>query len=577
MTTVHRACRSLMTIVKFLAIPSALFASNTHAATYYVDFVAGRDTNSGLSTTTPWKRAPGDALATGIALNTLLQPGDVVRFKGGVRYRGSISVRQAGLPNQSIMFDGSGWGTSRALIDGSNLAPVPIACPSQAFCLGAPNWASLKYVPVPATSKWSDWVFSDDKPYSVAQFPTPDEPFAYDDVSQYVSVPLAQLASLQVGQVQMPGLNPALNDGSPVMVLWSTPNVLRYAASFAVTPQGVDFLAPDYTPYTDRANRFSIMNTAVQITKPGQFAISGSRGIAVFWPHRYGARISIGSRRGGFLITGQGRVTIRGFGFVNFAGEIDSTRSGVPITNVSANTGVTVAQNLFRGIVLVNGYGAGQFSQSTGLTIVGNTIDNSPFSSGFRIGNSPGPVDVSCNRISNIGRTGVIFTNVLEGRIRGNYLNGINGIHGNAVSAYLDNRDVEISDNVVVDSLRPLTISGSSGNSFFADPRPAAMTILRNTLVTNDRASSALSSWGGGVANVTIDANLFAGPAIAVRLNGSEVGLSLVNNRLVGTLAFSYGAPQMTQSGNQFYDPLGNGATLLAAAAATQVTAGVCS
>lgn len=89
--------------------------------TYYVDFDAGSDGADGKSAQTAWKHAPGDAAATGAVAAVTLAPGDVVLFKGGVRYKGSIDVPASGTANAKIVYDGKGagtWGTGLAVIDG---------------------------------------------------------------------------------------------------------------------------------------------------------------------------------------------------------------------------------------------------------------------------------------------------------------------------------------------------------------------------------------------------------------------------------------------------------------------------
>lgn len=91
--------------------------------TYYVDFAAGDDTNNGTSTSTPWKHAPEDVNATGVADGTTLDDGDIVVFKGGVTYEGTVIHTRDGASGNVITFisgnvHSSPWGTGRAVIDG---------------------------------------------------------------------------------------------------------------------------------------------------------------------------------------------------------------------------------------------------------------------------------------------------------------------------------------------------------------------------------------------------------------------------------------------------------------------------
>lgn len=98
------------------------------AATYYVDFEGGSDTADGTSEATAWKRSPGDENAQATAAGTVLQPGDVVRFKGGVVYSGGFGIYTSGEKDREILFDGNQngeWGQGRAVIDRNH---VPKAC-----------------------------------------------------------------------------------------------------------------------------------------------------------------------------------------------------------------------------------------------------------------------------------------------------------------------------------------------------------------------------------------------------------------------------------------------------------------
>jgi len=102
-------------------ITPPVVASNV---TYFVDFDDGADTNDGRTPRTAWKHCPGDANATATARETVLTPGKVVGFKGGVRYRGSIRLAFNGALNAPVVYDGNSsgsWGVGRAVIDGEHV------------------------------------------------------------------------------------------------------------------------------------------------------------------------------------------------------------------------------------------------------------------------------------------------------------------------------------------------------------------------------------------------------------------------------------------------------------------------
>jgi hypothetical protein len=112
----------LAVTILFLFLPIIL-----NAASYYVDFAEGSDSSDGASTLTAWKHCPGDANATSNA-DRFLTAGDNVIFKGGVSYKGGMSVNQSGnAAGGYITYDGNSagtWGTGKAIIDGEHVNSI---------------------------------------------------------------------------------------------------------------------------------------------------------------------------------------------------------------------------------------------------------------------------------------------------------------------------------------------------------------------------------------------------------------------------------------------------------------------
>ncbi|MBN1180694.1 MAG: T9SS type A sorting domain-containing protein [Bacteroidales bacterium] len=61
-----------------------LVMSDLYAATYYIDYDNGSDSNNGLTTLTAWQHCPGMQTVSGLAAECNPQPGDTFIFKGGV-------------------------------------------------------------------------------------------------------------------------------------------------------------------------------------------------------------------------------------------------------------------------------------------------------------------------------------------------------------------------------------------------------------------------------------------------------------------------------------------------------------
>lgn len=86
----------------------------------YIDFESGDDSNDGASTEKPWKHHPWDSAAAG---NAKAAKGiQTYVFKGGVYYRGELTVAEAGKPGKPIQLTRDpAWGTGDAVLCGSEL------------------------------------------------------------------------------------------------------------------------------------------------------------------------------------------------------------------------------------------------------------------------------------------------------------------------------------------------------------------------------------------------------------------------------------------------------------------------
>ena len=69
--------------LKIILFIILFYSSTAYAATYYIDYNSGLDSNNGTSTATPWKRSPGMVGFSGSYSHTA---GDIFVFKGGVTW-----------------------------------------------------------------------------------------------------------------------------------------------------------------------------------------------------------------------------------------------------------------------------------------------------------------------------------------------------------------------------------------------------------------------------------------------------------------------------------------------------------
>ena len=118
-----RAIRSVSFRALRLLPLLAVGAARLGAATYWIDYAAGRDSATGTSASSAWQHCPGDPAATGNPAAATLAPGDTVLFKGGVTYvltgSSGISLRWNGQSGAPITYDGNStgtWGTGPAVL-----------------------------------------------------------------------------------------------------------------------------------------------------------------------------------------------------------------------------------------------------------------------------------------------------------------------------------------------------------------------------------------------------------------------------------------------------------------------------
>ncbi len=178
----------------------SLLTAAAAAATYYVDYAGGDDANSGTGADQAFKHCPGDEAATANASTTRPAAGDVIRFKGGVVYRGSVAVTGSGEAGRPILYDGNTDGTygqGRAIIDGAEPLAGLTPCRSAATAYGNPNYRHIQWAAVPAGATWGGInLCQGDRTLAVAQDPNPSDPLFQERPADYVATDGSQVQTL---------------------------------------------------------------------------------------------------------------------------------------------------------------------------------------------------------------------------------------------------------------------------------------------------------------------------------------------------------------------------------------------
>lgn len=489
------------------------------ASTFHVNYERGQDARDGLSPQTAWKHAPGDPNAVGVPARTSLQPGDRVVFAADVRYRGEIIVKDSGAPGKPISFVGERPGA--AMIDGSEIVKAQ-PCSSAAACGGAANWAALVRITHSGAGDETLALFGADGPLRPAQEPDPSEAFYRNEVDDMLEV---DGTAMSEGRVSLPPeIASGLASGGASLALWVKPNRVAYRPISAwdgntaiFDPEGLRF-------YTKRGARAAALNHVSLIDEPGEYAVLSDGTTIVAMAPRGGGPVSVGTGRGGFRVKGGRHLVFRDLAFENMSDGGKHAPGGVAIFAGKGSADIVIQNNQFRNFVMVRGQGPIIQRGVEGLKILNNRIDTVVLGSGMRLSGSD--ILVEGNEIRRLGRTGVMLIGTRNVTVRGNVIADIRGVHGNGVSAYLDNQEVRFVGNTILDAKQPATFHGA-GKKATGDNN---ILFANNLFVATPDALGALISWGGGTRGVTIRNNVLLGGRTGLRLDAGDTGVTIVDN-----------------------------------------------
>ncbi|MCG2841765.1 right-handed parallel beta-helix repeat-containing protein [Sandaracinobacter sp. RS1-74] len=511
------------------AEPDEVGVIGGNGTTYYVDYAAGDNGNSGKSPDKPWKHAPGDSLATGAAASVSLKPGDTVRFKAGVAYRGSIALKHSGSEGNPIIYTGTGFGSGQAIWDGADEVSSSVPCPSQSACGGAANWSSLRLVTFAEPETEHRKLFDAQGALFEPQSPGQSDPFWGANIDQYAVIPVAKAAAMTEGRLEDAALAAAArNEPNARLLLWVYGNKVVERTIDSISGNTLYFDGKGLVPYTNRDSKAAIVGAVKSVNKPGLYAIIAP-GKAIVYPRSAGAsQYYVGKGRSAFNLRGQSNITVHGFQFVRGTASRGTTREGVVVANYSgAVSNIRIESNRFQNFSMQNGYGMVMLNNVTNLVIRGNRLEDLEGASGFRLGSKVFNLTVENNRLRKMGRTGIFLGGVTGGVVRSNILSEFLGVHGNAMSYYEANKSVDVTGNCVFNSSRPMTFhgDGSGGNTVnnirFAD----------NIFVTSADGTSAVYSWGSGMRGVVLENNLALGRKAGFILNSGDKEVTATRNR----------------------------------------------
>lgn len=524
--------------MKGLSMLAALVAlagcSPAGSTTWHVDYAAGRDSADGRTPATAWKHAPGDAAAGGGPAGVKLQPGDTVLFRAGVPYRGAIRLTASGTAEKPIVYTGIGWGEGLGVIDGSEPVSGVQPCSSAADCGGAPEWKALTRVEYAAPQTQRIILFGAKGSYWPSQYPILEDPFYADEIERYEETSVAQVPDLEAGRLVNAELAKVAADGGKLeLAIWSRPNHVFRVPVLGVEGDTLRFPPETIKFYADRPGRVALMGSFAGLAAEGRFAVIDPGVMVVrLRPEDSAGTLSIGNGRMGISINGQSNVQFRGLHFRNFTGQQGQVQMGQALANFrNGASNILVRGNLF-GPSWMDRTGSGLVMpmQINGLQFLSNRIENAAVGHGLVLGGrGAANARVEGNVVRRTGRSGIYMLGVDGGEVRGNIVTDIQGRHGNAITAYLNNRNVVIEGNCVVNARRPITFHATRSPELRND-----LVIRGNILIANPDGQGAINAWGRQMQGVSITRNLAVGPKHGILLNGRDADVRVVGNDTSG-------------------------------------------
>jgi hypothetical protein len=468
---------------------------------YYVDFEGGRDDGDGRAPGSAFKHCPGDAEAEAHAAGVELKPGAKVVFKGGVDYRGSVTVRWSGAEGNPIVYDGNTdgtFGTGRAVIQGGEPVTGWQKVASTEEVQGNPHWQELYYTYLDDRYSFFNFsLYEGDTYLNAAQDPKPEDPFFHDRIESYRQTTTADGGSL-TDPDYFTSPDPNYYNGAYLGV-HIQPNYIAYQRITGYSPaeHKVTFTPHGQRTYGRRGTRYSLLNSLELLSAPGEYCLGPKD------PATGRSRlVAISTRVHGFFIPEASYVVIDGFKIMQQGGRRES--AAVMTSSDARHTGIVVRNNevcrcwptpnvditrprLIQGAI-------------TMLNVSHSLVERNVIYENRRMGILGGNFDDSVcqyNYLRRNGSTAASFHGCHGSKLLYNVVWDNLGIHANGLSVYLGSSDMLVEGNEVYNSNDCLTLSSSSN------------IVVRRNILDAHGTEACIAAWRGEpMANVTIENNV---------------------------------------------------------------------
>ncbi len=479
----------------FMIILLVCTAVHASAATYYVDYDGGDDKAKGTSVKSAWKHCPSDAQATNKSAACKLVAGDLIIFKGGVRYRGMINKAFSGSPDKPIIYDGNTegkFGEGKAIVDGSLALSNWMQCKNADEAGGNPLYKEIWYTDIDYKGGWRGLnLLGAQVPMHVSQHPNPKDPLYQEAMGTYAKATMP----IKRGKGKMYFSDPENLAGKPDDYFNGMGFCFHGGHNMACYLTVTDFDAQTQTITTTEfkdmvtkgktyknGTKYCFFNSVKIIDQAGEYAMQKLEEgrVRIFaWPQDVKSGqpqdISRSDKGIGFDFKGVNHVRVRGFKIERQGGK---KGHGVLITDSKdiRIEGCEVSQ--VRGSAGIRG------TNSEEVRVVDCYVHHLPGHTFGVFMRKCKDVEVVKTKIHKPTATGLDFYTVTGGKVSGCEVSGHTGMHANGITFYLGNRDLIIENNYVHSGNIPMTIK-QSGN-----------VIIRNNILDGNGSSMSIGMWG---------------------------------------------------------------------------------
>src|SRR6185312_9514942 len=176
----------------------------------------------------------------------------------------------------------------------------------------------------------------------------------------------------------------------------------------------------------DRPEHFAVAGHPALVSRLGEFGVlEGGKAAVVFLPPS-AHTVSVARGRGGIDLAGSSFVEVRGLAFENMTDGGPTQHEA--LANSSDASDILIEHNRFQYFRMPQGAGPIAINFVRNLTIADNDIRDIAFGSGMRLYKDLN-VTVRGNRISRIGRTGIMLIGMEGATVTHNVIGEARGIH----------------------------------------------------------------------------------------------------------------------------------------------------